>query len=1501
VRRLLKKLVFIGVWATGLLVVAYSIAYLKFNDEVLGSFISDRVNKVERGSFNLRSAHFDYFGGLASILFNTPARAVGQDYELYDPDGNLVIKVPYVETDVHIQELVTSLARFAATRNFTLNLHFSNGHIPKVIAVIAPTRSTWGGKNEVNLVAAMSPRVPSKPSTGGELRISVDEAVIDDAHFAIGFPNTEGQVSWYGKFSEASARASLVYSSRDDLKTDKGPYFFFKIEPLNSPVAELRMGGFQFPVENLKVAEFGPNGDKREDIAFKARARTLGADIAVDGALTNSYSDVPGVTMMLKFEHARQLLRKLPEPLDAWLSGDPDGKLMVAGPFKKVVMNGEVANAEGTLNGIRLANLSSTFDFDPSREPELELKPQARVAGGTVAAEVDVGLERLAWWRARLTLKHIDPERVDLAELPLALRKELAGRLDGTLRLGGSLAQKDVDTIYVQGIDADLERMKPGPLPKKVRLTGALDWAPTRVQLKEVKVAGEGLQVAASGNVDPRNGKLATTVRVDSARGSSWLGHFKGAKGIKVGEAHATGSLGGTIERPQLGGHVAAKDVTVQSRVIDAVEADVKLRSGTLALDGIKGQGLGGTFEGSAEIGLFSPSGRLELRRDPTLQAQLTGSGIDLERAVGWDGVTGKADLVLSAQGLLADPTGQLDVKLPHLALKGDAYENGRLQVALGGGGATIRALHVQRKRGGALSGSGRVGWDGTMDLQLKPKNFPLQAIPGISTLPVALAGTLSGDVNVGGDKDRPSIGGIISLFGFKVRDTLLGDGKLSMIPGTDAIAIKGNLFGKVSVDGYLTLFPKFTVVGTLKFVDIELERIFPEIRRLAEVQGRTSGSARITFDGQSGLTYAALTLDQLALTLSGTEEDGRARHLVVHNQDPVKLSTDGTMVKIDRAHLTSSLGAFSIQGQVGAKNNDVKLHGQIGLELLEYFFRGVFDHTHGDAFVDLTVKGDADRPDLQGVLDLKHAVLQPRGVEQKLTVPVGRVDFGADAVTLRNITLLMDDARASASGSIALTNWVPGAIRGEIHGELSMRMLQLKWLLGEYLADASGRLAIDVKLGGTWGEPRWAGSAEIKRATGKLRRWDHDLSIGSGTLSFINSDIVLGCPANAERGCKQIRGSIDEHPLNLDGTLTIGGADHLKAIDVRLDGSELRQETSEWAISFSPHVRFWGNGRRVTAAGSIDINDGRYLQSYFEPQDFIVRPRVAEKQEPFWSGIPLLETMGLDLDVQSTGPLLIRNNIADLTMQANLKVSGTLSEPHLAGAIRIDESGQLKFASITRIPFESTGGTITFEPDKKIPDDTPTLDIGGRGEFRDENDNVHNIELRLQNTLSRLRLVLSAPQDGWDQSTILAVLLTGRTPEQWRRVGQFDPATARVQSGASASEGVIKTGTGWAVGQVLADPIQRTFGLDQANIQFGTGSFDVTLCKRLGRMLKTCGFGEVGFTTSSRAEGRLELRLSDTFSTQGKVEYVTGRQDTSQDSLTRGRLELKLQIPLGY
>ncbi|MFI5290040.1 MAG: hypothetical protein ACHQ17_10345, partial [Polyangia bacterium] len=67
------------------------------------------------------------------------------------------------------------------------------------------------------------------------------------------------------------------------------------------------------------------------------------------------------------------------------------------------------------------------------------------------------------------------------------------------------------------------------------------------------------------------------------------------------------------------------------------------------------------------------------------------------------------------------------------------------------------------------------------------------------------------------------------------------------------------------------------------------------------------------------------------------------------------------------------------------------------------------------------------------------------------------------------------------------------------------------------------------------------------------------------------------------------------------------------------------------------------------------------------------------------------------------------------------------------------------------------------------------------------------------------------------------------------------------------------------------------------------------------GRSVKACGLGQVGFGAASRGDVNLSLKLSDQISILGSFDYTTQVVDTVNDSLSVGRLELKLQIPLGY
>jgi hypothetical protein len=312
-------------------------------------------------------------------------------------------------------------------------------------------------------------------------------------------------------------------------------------------------------------------------------------------------------------------------------------------------------------------------------------------------------------------------------------------------------------------------------------------------------------------------------------------------------------------------------------------------------------------------------------------------------------------------------------------------------------------------------------------------------------------------------------------------------------------------------------------------------------------------------------------------------------------------------------------------------------------------------------------------------------------------------------------------------------------------------------------------------------------------------------------------------------------------------------------------------------------------------------VVEGRYSQN-FDLAGMIFTPkRTHEVSEPFWQGIPLLETMRLSLRAQSRGNLYVKNNIADLPLSAALEVSGTLSEPRLDGQIRVDEGGRISPPGF-RYSFDTDQGQVTFEARKKIPDETPTIDLTARTTYIDNFEQAHELRMMLSGTALSPRLDLSS-LEGWSRSQVLQILLLGQTPDEIRRITQ-GAASPQVSSGGSATDTVAKSLTGATLGQVISDPLRRQLSLDIVNVQFGGSSVQVDACKRITRGLKACGQGEIGFTGASKFGGSLELRLSDRpaeFGGVGRIEYLTHGVETLQDSLTSGRGELRLRVPLGY
>jgi hypothetical protein len=493
----------------------------------------------------------------------------------------------------------------------------------------------------------------------------------------------------------------------------------------------------------------------------------------------------------------------------------------------------------------------------------------------------------------------------------------------------------------------------------------------------------------------------------------------------------------------------------------------------------------------------------------------------------------------------------------------------------------------------------------------------------------------------------------------------------------------------------------------------------------------------------------------------------------------------------------------------------------------------------------------------------------------------------------------------ARASGEVALDNWQPGAIRASISGDLSPRLFQ--WLIPEQVADASGTIRLNVNIGGQWSRPQWNGVAEVRDVLFRARKLERIIRVEGGTIALHNFDVDIGCPRTGQKadGCQSLHGVInddDERINRVDGRISFGDNMSLRGVDVWLDGSDINYAQPGWSAKFSPQVELVGNGNQLTLKGNIDVVEGRYRQD-FDLAGMIFTPkRTAEATEPFWQGIPLLETMRLQLRAQSRGALLVKNNIAELPLSASLDVSGTLSEPRLDGTIILEEGGRF-YPPVFRYTFTTDQGQVRFEAEKKIPNETPTIDLSATTTYTDQFEQQHTLIMKLTGTALAPRLELGS-LEGWDRTRVLQVLLVGQSADDIRRIAQGSPTTGVPSSTGSATDTIAKTVTGATLGQLVSGPLGRQFGLDVINVQFGGSSFQLDACKRLGRLAKFCGQGEIGFTGSSRFGGSIELRISDRpaeFGGVGRVEYLTRGVETLQDSLTSGKGELRLRIPIGY
>ena len=824
--------------------------FLGLNDRRLGKLVTKVVATQIRGEFNLGYARYSYFSSLASIILNTTTHVEGGDFEMRDPNGELVMKASRIEADIYLGELIRGLLRTAVSSPFGrgsfVELHFSSGHLHSAWAHIRPiqvrrlyppnvTGPQYG--NEVNIVATMSgkkPKPEGAPPSPGHLRITIDGEGLTFEHltYQMSFPG------WHGRVDGVKGAVTMRFSS-DPAETKPGlQSFVYEVAPMNAEGGELVLGSpgpegsgeFVFPLKNLELRRFGARASRKQDLVFRGKVQAADADVEVDGKLLDTYCDT-GVQLDLSFTNGNGLAKLVPGGL---LSGQPRGRVRFFGALsstlpttisgrlspclsqdfhvqnfptqgdgRSVVIEGQVADVDALIASIAVSGARSRFSLKGS---DLNLPHvTGNALGGQLRAEpLHFSFAGDMPWSAKIAVQGTDPAQVGI--MPKILQPLVAGKLKGTMRLSGSLAKNaHPERVVIERVDALVERLaRRDPLPKEMKLAGSFVYTPENVLYRGLQMSGDTLTLRSDhGSVGPRDGKLDIPVMEMAGRGAP-LGRVLQYFGVsgQASEAQTRFRLGGRIIRPEASrGEFTVKDLDLFGRRLDEITTDFALHDGKLNLSSLQARGKDGTVSGDGSIQLFTKD--VSVRPDdPLLSVKAAVTDVSVGLLLPGQNVSGVLSGKIDVTGTMLRPVGEVDLGVPKLTVLGGQFDQVAVVAQLSQTQAILKSL-VATLDSGQLSSTATLRHDHgrPLDLAVEFAKLPIGKMPIVQGLPMVVDGTLSGKLRMLGTTQPllPVFDGKLSVEGFTVQGrlpTALGP----VIEGGVVFAEREPLFGMLGM-----------------------------------------------------------------------------------------------------------------------------------------------------------------------------------------------------------------------------------------------------------------------------------------------------------------------------------------------------------------------------------------------------------------------------------------------------------------------------------------------------------------------------------------------------------------------------------------------------------------------------------------------------------------------------------------------------------------------------
>lgn len=790
------------------------------------------------------------------------------------------------------------------------------------------------------------------------------------------------------------------------------------------------------------------------------------------------------------------------------------------------------------------------------------------------------------------------------------------------------------------------------------------------------------------------------------------------------GAGTITGTVRGPIDAPQVAARIAADGTIYNDVLLGASEID-------LAYDGVRSVLTFNRAQFSHEGGTLLMTGTLgfpDSGPGPLFDLRIVADNWDVPRALQI------VELELAAQG---SGTGSLTVR--------GTPENGTV---------TFDRMRIVRSENAYLNLNGDVRWlpgEGNVafNLDIGATSYPvpdLIAFLDLGELPVT--GELTGTLHIEGPKDSLEGAGALmvrggTIYGEPVEqvtaDLVFTEGSMRAT-SIEVRAAAGTVTGEAEYN-----FASETFGYTIQATGLDLSKV----QALAAVSNFFGG--RLTLNSSGGGT-----LEQPELVVEAVLEDGSLEGAELpEGADPPTFYLairNGQMIVRGSAFDVATVEGTGTIAPSGELDGLVKMTVSDIARFITIFAPESGIPAAGTLVADFRLSGSTS--------SLETIVVE--ATVPTFDVSIGGQQFAANepiAFALRDGSVVIDSFSLRRNGSVFDIDGSVGltdekAVNLTIDGSVEAAMLQL--FVPD--AEAEGLVNVAASVSGTLSNPRVNGTAELVNAQLKMAGFPQLISDITGALVFRDQRVEID----------SLRASVGGGTIIAGGFVDLEGM-QLSRFRVNLQGSEVSLRYFEGvSLAGDFSLLFSGDLNEALLQGEVVVDRAVYSRD-FEAGETILN-LLLERNRGLVPSVAASwqDKVALRIDLIARDALAIKNNIADITGDADLDVTGTLANPVILGLVEIHEGGTIEFQDVE---YTVVRGTINFQNPFRID---PFFDITAEGRVQE-----YDLTVNLSGTMDRIVPSISSdpPVSGLTLLSLLGPSTIGQGPSQGVSAGSLQGA----------------------------------------------------------------------------------------------------------------------------